>query len=491
MRTTHVALVSVGLLLGTAGCNGFLTGDKLSTNPNLPSVASAQQLLIGVQASQFAYQEGTVAMMVCMWVQSCGAANGRFVEQAGRYIYGEGSNIGANPGDWALIYDSGGLIDIRLIEAAVQKGGDSTFLGIAKIWEAFTMASAADMWGSLPYSKVGTSATPDTDTQFAVYAAVQALLSQAIAELGAGAGAGPGAHDLVFGGDRPSWTAVAYTLKARYWLHVEEAAAAGKLPGGLTGPAVYDSALNAATLGIADATGAHDFRGAHTTATSERNMWAQFQTSSGFGGDLEAGKPLVDLMNARADPRLPLYFCKNGLGGYGGDDFNVPPAGNTISSFACQPLRFSDAFGVPYVTYSERELILAEASSTAARGVGGTDATALTHLNNVRAVPGEASGVSLTALPALAGITGAALFDSIMTEKKIVMFQNIETIMDYRRTCLPAITPVVPNANGFTKVPGELFYPPQERRVNAAHIPTESQEIASGLRTEADINVCP
>ena len=43
-RNTHVALACLGLLLGTAGCDTFLTGDKLSNNPNLPTAASAQQL---------------------------------------------------------------------------------------------------------------------------------------------------------------------------------------------------------------------------------------------------------------------------------------------------------------------------------------------------------------------------------------------------------------------------------------------------------------
>jgi SusD/RagB-like outer membrane lipoprotein len=548
-RFTNVGLASLGLLLGTAGCNGFLTGDKLSTDPNLPSVASAAQLLVAVQAAQFAYQEGTVPMMMCMWVQSCAATNGRFVEQAGRYVYGAGSNIGANPGDWSLIYDGGGLIDIHQIEKDVRPAGDSTFLAIAKIWEAFTVGSAADMWGSIPYTQIATSATPDTDSQFAVYDSVQSLLSQAIAELQNGAGAGPGAGDFIFGGNRPSWIAAANTLKARYYLHTVQAAGAGKLPGGFTAAQQYNKAIAAALAGIGDPTGAHDFRALHNASTSQRNMWAQFQTSSGFGGDLEAGKPLTDLMLARNDPRLPLYFCQNttvawkpstiyhhgsaiqdSLGHveivtaptdtaghssgattpvwapakgatttdgaltwtnfgipYGGDDFNTTQPAALVSNFNCQPLRFSDTFSVPYVTYSENELILAEAYNQT-----GNDALALTHLNNERAVPGSASGMpTLTALPALVGITGAALYDSIMTEKKIALFQNIETVMDYRRTCLPAVTPVIPNVLNLTKVPGELFYPPQERRANAANIPTESQEIATGLRTEANVSACP
>src|SRR2546425_9913945 len=99
-RNMNVALASLGLLLGTVGCNSFLTGDKLSQNPNLPTAASLTQLFVGVQAGQFAFQEGTVAMMMCQWVQACSGGNGRFVQQAAQYVFGEGSNIGANGGGW-------------------------------------------------------------------------------------------------------------------------------------------------------------------------------------------------------------------------------------------------------------------------------------------------------------------------------------------------------------------------------------------------------
>jgi hypothetical protein len=143
---------------------------------------------------------------------------------------------------------------------------------------------------------------------------------------------------------------------------------------------------------------------------------------------------------------------------------------------------------VPYVTFAERELILAEANSTAARGAGGNDATALGYLNAELAVPGSASGVTLTALPTVVGVTGAALRDSIMLEKWVVMFQNVEGLLDYRRTCRPAITPVTGNFLNIAFVPGRLFYPQSERNVNPTHIPLESAELAAGLRTQSDVS---
>jgi starch-binding outer membrane protein, SusD/RagB family len=471
-RKTYVALACLGLLLGTAGCDTFLTGDKLSTNPNLPTAASIQQLFVGVQAGQFAFEEGTVAMMMCEWVQACSATNGRFVQNAAQYNFGEGSNIAANGGDWISVYDGGGLVDIKQVEADAAATGDSSWLGIAKIWEAFTMGTASAMWGDIPYSQaISSNTSPALDNRFVILGNLQTLLTDAIAELTNGSGAGPGVADLVFGVDtafRHKWIKVAWTLKARYYIETAES----------LGAAAYNNAITAATNGISDPSGASDFRSFHSTATSERNMWAQFQTSSGFGGDLEAGKALADYMNARSDPRRAQYFCPNKGGGYGGDDFNTAVPADSISNFLCLPPRFQGDARIPYVTYVENELILAEAYNQT-----GNDALALTHLNNARAT------VAAPISTPLVGITGAALLDSIMLEKWVSSFQNMESISDYRRTCIPALTPSA-NAFNFTHVPGRLYYPQNERNVNT-NVPDASTQLAThGFRNAGDVHAC-
>src|SRR2546427_10275747 len=103
-RNTTVALVSLGLLLGTTGCDAFLTGTKLSENPNLPTAAGIQPLFVGVQAGQFTLQEATASMMTCMWVQACAATNGRFGDQAGHGVCGWTSNHTANIGERTTRY---------------------------------------------------------------------------------------------------------------------------------------------------------------------------------------------------------------------------------------------------------------------------------------------------------------------------------------------------------------------------------------------------
>ena len=74
LRYTRV-LVSLGVLLGATGCNGFLTGDKLSSNPNSPANATVQTLFVAMQGAQFALHEGQIAMQICEWVQQCGGTS--------------------------------------------------------------------------------------------------------------------------------------------------------------------------------------------------------------------------------------------------------------------------------------------------------------------------------------------------------------------------------------------------------------------------------
>jgi hypothetical protein len=545
LRNTRAACFSAALLLGAAGCNSFLTGDKLSSNPNYPTASTVQTLFVGVQSGMYALHEGTVAMQICEWVQHCGGTNGRYVQNLGLYNYGNASNIGANIGDWNLVYDQGGLIDLRVIEQAARAAGDSIYLGIAKIWEAYNIGMTADLWGSIPYTQAGrgTVAVPDTDSQWVVYDSVQALLSEAIVELASGKATLPTPPDLLFAGSPAPWIAVANTLKARYWMHVANAGVALKHPRGYTGPQVYGFAIAAATLGIGDATGAGDFKSVHAGPTFSQNMWEQFQSSSGFGGDLEAGFPLVDYMKRRGDPRLAQYFCTNGVSTkwkaatayaagtvildapgnmevvtvagtsgaaapawaakmdatttdgtvtwvnngppYEGDIWNnsvtaVDSAviGTGVSSFAClPPARFGLTAAVPFVTYQENELILAEAyDKTTPPNV----ALAQLHLGNAYgAVPGLASKST--------GVVDPALLDSIMREKWVTMFQNVEALMDYERTCLPAsLKPASPNFLNITYIPGQLFYPNAERNLQP-HIPLESQQLAGRLHTPAEV----
>ena len=152
-------------------------------------------------------------------------------------------------------------------------------------------------------------------------------------------------------------------------------------------------------------------------------MWFQFQLTS-FGQDLVAGARLVQIMQAQNDPRLPEYFGKNSTGGYGGYDVATQQTFGEPSPIASSG-RNTATFGQPIITYDENQLIIAEASLQS-----GNPVAAAIALNNVRTRHGK-------------GVIAAPTLNDIMTEKYITLFQNMEYWNDYKRTCLPTLTPAL------------------------------------------------
>src|SRR3989440_13062916 len=138
IRSIKVVAASLGVALAAAGCGSFLTGEKLSSDPNQPSSATRDQLFVGVQANLFSSQENTVAMTVCMWMQQCAGVGGRFVDQFGHYVVNELSW----DGNWFQVYTGGGRLGLRKIEASERTAGASGDLGLRRTVEAFRTGAA-------------------------------------------------------------------------------------------------------------------------------------------------------------------------------------------------------------------------------------------------------------------------------------------------------------------------------------------------------------
>jgi hypothetical protein len=459
-------------VLAVTACKDFLTGGELEDDPNRPTVASAENLFNGVQATTFLIWNGDFTRTATMWMQQMAGTGQQYLGQ-GRYEIDESTF----DGDFEFLYNQGGLTDVRKAQALAREGSDSLTLGILQVFEAYNMGNAASIWGALPYSQASKPEefpTPELDAQSAIYAAVQTLLDQAIVNL-SGAGAGP-LNDLNFAGDRDAWTEVAYTLKARFYMHWTEAQAANVAGAAVAcGGNCIQKAHAAALNGIS--TSANDFKSRHTTTTGEKNVWYQFIEEQ-RPGYLNAGKFLVDLLKARNDPRLTVYF-EPGTG-TGGEIFGARSGESTAGSMAQinSATRLRPDFAQPLVTWAENQLILAE---TEARG-GGTlavnEASARARVNAVRTAAGYA-------VPVIS--TGAALLTDIITEKYIALFQSFEVWNDYKRTCLPLLP-----FNGFpgdTEIPGRLYYGVQERQTNP-NVPDVAAQQAL-RRNENDPAACP
>jgi len=434
------AICAAVWVVAAAGCSNFLKGGDLSKDPNNPLNATSRQFYGAVQSNLWQQQSGDLARLVSLWMQS---TFGEARQMAGVYAY-TGVTEGSYDAEFARAYQGGGILDLRTIDVQSLVTGDSLFLGISKIVEAWLIGTNADIWGDIPYSQADSFSVypqPVLDPQQTVYAAVQAGLSEGIVDLQTGVGGGPGGVDLVYGGDPDKWIALAHTLKARFYLHTAEA----------VGAEAYASALTEANLGINSNDGDYigNFSGSQA---AESNPWWQFVDSdgpTGRSGDLVASNSFLwTLMQSQSDPRFSDYF---------------EPGNDATGEFST--VRENPTYPQPYVTYNENLLIKAEAQlQTGATG------PALITLNQERAAWGTATPwhSAFTLAP-----IGSASLSAIMTEKYIVLFQNIETWNDYKRTCVPALTPVNDSRGGV--IPGRLLYPVQERQTNT-NVPPAGQQ---------------
>ncbi|HEU4648741.1 MAG TPA: SusD/RagB family nutrient-binding outer membrane lipoprotein [Gemmatimonadales bacterium] len=435
LRSPALALGLAATVLGVTGCGDFLSGPKLENDdPNNATTASNSALFVASQTNIAGQLESRLARTVCIWMQQC-AGQAQYLS-LGNYSVAEDDYYI----NWAHFYGGGGLVDLRTIQSRALADGDSVFWGASAVLEAYVIGTAADLWGDVPYSQAAqpaTNPTPVPDPQQQVYAAVQAKLDSAITFLAATGerNVGPGASDLVYGGDAGKWTRLAHTLKARYELHVAR-----------RDPTAYNRAAAEAALGLQQG---EDYAvGLSGQSATSSNFWNLFQAI--FPGYLVAGNFLVSTMQANSDPRLPEYFALNDNGEFAGADPGVSVAPSAVSTLS--ETRLSPSFVQPFVTWAENQLIWAEAAY-----LSGDAPTARTKLQEVWAAVGIP-----TAVPA-AGTPGPTdpLLVAIMTEKYIQLFQNVEAWQDWKRTGIPNLTPA-PNGT----IPRRLGYPLSERNAN-------------------------
>lgn len=448
-RFFNIALVA-GLPFMALGCESFLTGDEeLTEDPNRPTEAEPTQLFLSVQVRGFTFQAGQWARLTCMWMQQCGGTDRQYTS-LGVYEMSEGTFDGG----FHEVYAAGGLNDIKKIKEQVSAVDNRVFLGITQVLEGLRIGTAADLWGDIPYSEAAqgigpggpVNPTPALDEQADVYAAVQTLLSEAIANIESGEGVTPGSFDLVYSrdpcatsgtrdaaGQRAAWVELAHTLKARFHLHTAE-----------TDPSAYADALAEALQGISSA--CNDYTTAHSGSANESNLWYQFVEEQ-RQGYLSPGAFLVDsILETRVgDPRLEEYFeISPDTNAFRGA--TPGEAGNEVISLF-DPARIDPAFPQPIVSYVENLLIIAESYYRT-----GNELQALNYLNQAR----ETDDLGPVAL------AGAALLNEILLEKHIQLFQQLEVYNDWRRTCVPNLTPAL----GASEIPRRFIYPTSERQTN-------------------------
>ncbi len=448
-RNMLTVLVTV---LWFTGCGkDFLESPEVQKDPNRATEISADQLFNGIQVKTYYQQEAEMSRVLSIWMQYLSGTD-RQTGIIGEYVHTE-----ATLGDeLEEVYIEGGLVDIKELVKTAEASGNRVYAGIAKFFEAFVIGMASSLWGDLPYSEaISDVETPRLDSMSEIYAAVHALLDEAIQDLQSGERgtmlANSPQNDVNYDADAGKWIAACYSLKARYYMHWAEVDAGN-----------YSNAMNAARQGISSY--ADNFMTYHGAELNEEFIYHLFQKKR--DSYLRANQTIVELLKSRNDPRLALYFDPTPDGEYVGSeqgDSNVEASMLSADEF----LRPDKSFDL--LTWEETQLIIAECAYQA-----GDEATALATLNQVRRGIEERWGFEAGSLGTAENLSGEKLLDQIMDDKYIALFLNMETYNDWKRTKRPVFIPTG-GGDPEIKIPHRVYYSEDMRNSNP-NIPEASKQ---------------
>ncbi|MDR6942741.1 SusD/RagB family nutrient-binding outer membrane lipoprotein [Mucilaginibacter pocheonensis] len=355
-------------------------------------------------------------------------------------------------GDWYNFYVNV-LNNLNILNKKAEAGGRYNYAGISKILTAYTLGTATDMWGDIAYSKAFKGSddfTPAYDKQEDIYKTVQSLLDNGIADINKNSITKPAGDDYFYQGDMTKWKKLAYTLKARYYMHLTKAP-------GYTAAQQADLALTALSNGMQS--NDDDFKFAYSGAAgSENTINLTFSAVSTY----ILNDTYVEGFKSRNDPRLAkIVKPAKATGLYTGRKVGDPLG--DLSKYSYPTDFYAGASSPNYiVNYSEALFIKAEATFIKS----GASAAQPVYQDGVKSnltKLGVASADVNSYLAARGTLTQANAIRLIMEEKSLANFFNIENFTDWRRTGYPAITKV----NGaLSDIPRRLLYPQSEILTN-------------------------
>ncbi|MEM6298567.1 MAG: SusD/RagB family nutrient-binding outer membrane lipoprotein [Bacteroidota bacterium] len=438
-------LLAALLLLGGTACEDLV--DDFEEDPNNAPDAPTATIINSVLVSGISATEGEYARLAAMWSR-------QYTGQDRQYSAYHNYVTGAGDFDWDTYYVyTTSQADI-VIDRATEFDNRLT-KGIMLTHKALMFGTATSVWGDIPFSEANRFPEiedPAFDAQSEVYAGVQALLDEAIADFGSGLGGtvdegGVSYNDFYFGGDAAAWSAAANTLKARYFMHTGN----------------YASAISAAQSGISSPAG--DMTNKHTGGNYGQDMnlyysFIQVDRNDYFGANDSYMATLVDPAsdtyrgNAKTDESARFTFLYTSSPDY------FP---NTSDDGM-----FAATAEFPVVTYVENQLILAEAYART-----GNAAAAITALNGARSAHAAQFGTMyedyVMADFQSGGIANGgqdmetALLMEILEEKYISMAGQIEAFNDVRRTDNALGIPPVTGS----MIPQRFLIPQDEINANA------------------------
>ncbi|MEO7212937.1 SusD/RagB family nutrient-binding outer membrane lipoprotein [Mucilaginibacter sp.] len=447
MKNKYITLIICALVSFT-GCKKYI---DVNQDPNRPIDVKESLILAPVEAAISqninAAGGGNLAVVLQQYVQVI--ALNQVPPNFGTYLmYHQDMD-----GDWYNFYVQV-MNNLVMLNKKAETSGNANYAAISKILLAYTLGTATDAWGDVPYSKgFGgvTNLTPTYDTQESVYTQIQTLLDNGIADIAKNSIVVPGGDDYYYNGDMTKWKKLAYTLKARYYMHLTKAP-------GHTAAAQAQLALTALQSGMAG--NDDDLKMPFSGAAGAENPWQQNFLP---GSTLILASTFVDGFKTRNDPRLTKMVApaiETGL--YTGRLIGMEDIGSLESYSLGGDFYASTNSNNYFVTYSEALFLKAEATfltSGAATAQPVYVSAVKSHMSKL----GIADAAVNTYLSSRGTLTAANAIQLIIEEKAIANFLSMENYTDWRRTGFPALTKV---KNALSEIPRRVLYPQSEMTAN-------------------------
>ena len=467
MNTTYkkipVIILSFILCMTVLSCDDYL---DINQSPNAPGEIGNLDLLLADMTATTSYNlvgGGNFTRWGARWIQHI--ATNAVPPLVDTYRF---TTAGMN-NEWAFFSYAGVLINSQIVIDEGTASESWNHVAIGKILMAHNYALLTDYFGEIPFSdalKRTESLKPTYDDQETVYAGIQNLLDEAIADINKNAVLPVGSGDLYFGGNMQRWIKVANGLKARYHLRLTNAP--GKDAATQAGLAL-DALAN--TLESNDDNANFDYPG----GPGAEAPWQQW--ISKFARRIQISQYFVNLLQSLNDPRLPIMADQS----VNGNEYVGHPTGAIIPDSQLEDVSAIGSYylaedaSVPLITFAEVKFLEAEAAFIAGETPRAETAYADAIKANMSLLSGN--GQFNTVIDEAAQnnyITAHPLnsLEDIITQKYIAGFvvASAEAYSDYRRTGFPSSLQPALNAD-FNQIPTRIPYTDTEINNNVENVP--------------------
>ena len=418
MKLINKIFLCFAVALTFTSCEDFVGGD-INSDPNNPPAVPITAQMASIQINIADVYGGAFSRFNCMLTQQ--------VEGVARQWSSFNQYTGLTPNRfdaaWTNVYEAI-LNEIKIAKANASAGGNTRYLGVLNVLEAYTLMTAADVWDDIPFSDALNgfdTPSPTFDSQSDVYSTVYQLLNEAENLINGPEGTiNPGSEDQYFGGSLANWTATINAIRARGLLHQGDYAGA------------MDAAMNSYTS-------ASDNMSYTYPDANSAGQWYRFNRDR--TGDLEFHPTIRGMMTDLVDTfRLKRYDV----------------------TFNTSHPYLVPTFDQELITYREMQFIIAECALRTGTGDAHT-----AYLNGIRASfarsgASDANYDEYVSRDMVDPGSGGLTLEHVMTQKYIGLFLQPEVYNDFRRTGIPALTPV-----SGTAVPVRWDYPSNEYLFNS------------------------